>query len=118
MQTYLQVGDPGLGLASVTVAIRGGGGRGQIIGGNAPRVPVCPVNAVRLDVQVHGVNAHIGVALEDLLITPVWHGRVQAADLIVVSNIQHLSLSWLMHGKQNRRRTNRSRQYIEKMKAG
>lgn len=42
--------------------------------------------------QVHGINAHVGITLEDLLIAPVWHERVQAADLIVISNVEHLSL--------------------------
>lgn len=80
-------------MPSVTVAIGGGGGRGQIIGRNAACVPVCPVNAVRLDMQVHGIDTHVGITLEDLLIAPVWHGGVQAADLIVVSDVEHLSWS-------------------------
>lgn len=94
MHTYLHVRDPRVTLASVTVAVGGGGGRRQIIGRNAPCVPVCPVNAACLDMQVHGINAHVGITLEDLLIAPVWHGRVQAADFTVVSNVEHLSLSW------------------------
>lgn len=70
---YLQVGDPGVTLASISVTIggRGGGGGGQIIGRDAPRVPVRPVNAVCLDMQVHGVDAHVGITQEDLLIVPV-----------------------------------------------
>lgn len=95
---HLQVGDPGVTLASVTVAIGGGGGRWQIIRRNAPSVPVCPVNAVCLDMQVHGINAHVGITLEDLLIAPVWHERVQAPDLIVISDVEHLSLSWRYTG--------------------
>lgn len=94
INTYLHVCDPRVTLTLVTVAIGGGGGRRQIIGRNAPCVPVCPVNAVRLDMQVHGVNAHVGITLEDLLIAPVWHGRVQTADLTIVSNVEHLSWSW------------------------
>lgn len=57
-------------------------------------MPVGPVNAIRLHVQVHGINAHVGITLEDLLIVPVWHGRVQAADFIVISDVEDLSLSW------------------------
>lgn len=91
MHAYLHVCDPRVTLASVAVAIGGGGGRRQIIGRNAPRVPVCPVNAVCLHMQVHGINAHVGIALEDLLVAPVRHGRVQAADLTVVGNVEHLS---------------------------
>lgn len=48
--------------------------------------------------QVHGINAHVGIALEDLLIAPVWHGRVQAADLAVVSDVEHLSRSISLAG--------------------
>lgn len=87
---YLKVADPGVTLASVTVAVlRGGGGRGgrQIVGRNAPCVPVCPVNAICLHVQVHGVDAHISIPLQDLLVAPVWHGRVEGADFIVVGDI-------------------------------
>lgn len=91
---YLQVGDPGVTLTSVSVAVGGRRRRRQIIGRDAARVPVCPVNAVCLDVQVHGVDAHVGVTLEVLLIAPVRHGRVQAADLVVVSYVEDLSRSW------------------------
>lgn len=56
-------------------------------------MPVRPVDAVCLDVDVHGVDAHVSIALENLLVTPVRYGRVQAADFIVVGDIQKLSLS-------------------------
>lgn len=94
MYTYLQVGDPGVTLASITVAIRRRGGGGQIIGRDAPGVPICPINTVCLDMQVHGINAYVGITLEYLLVAPVWHERVQAADLIIISNVEHLSLGW------------------------
>lgn len=78
----------------MAVAVGRGGGRGgQVVGGDASRVPVGPVDAVGLDVQVHGVDAHVGVPLEDLLVAPVGHGRVQAADLVVVCDVQDLSWS-------------------------
>lgn len=57
-------------------------------------MPVGPVDAVCLDVDVHGVDAHVSIALENLLITPVRYGRVQAADLIVIGDIQKLPLSY------------------------
>ena len=69
----------------------GGGASGQLVVGDAPRVPVGPEDAVGLDVQVHGVDAHVGVALERLLVAPVGHAGVQAADLVVVGDVQHLS---------------------------
>lgn len=81
-------------MASVAVAVGGGGGRRQIVGRDPPRVPVCPVDPVLLHMQIHGVNAHVSIALEDLLVAPVWHGRVQAAYLTVVSDVEHLSGSW------------------------
>lgn len=56
-------------------------------------MPVCPVNAIRLDMKVHGIYTYISITLEDLLIAPVWYGRVQAADFIVVGNVQNLSWS-------------------------
>lgn len=57
-------------------------------------MPVGPVKAISLHMQVHGVDAHIGVALEGQLVAPVWHRGIQAADLIVVPEIKHMSLSW------------------------
>lgn len=93
MQTYLEAGDPGVTLASVAIAVGGRRGRRQIVGINAPCVPVGPVNATSLHVQVHGVYAHVGVTLQDLLVAPVWHGRVQAADFVVIGYVEDLSLS-------------------------
>jgi len=40
--------------------------------------------------------------MEDLLIAPVWHGRIQATDLIVISDVQHLSQSWRSTGNNVR----------------
>lgn len=54
-------------------------------------MPVGPEDAVALDVQVHCINTHAGIALEGLLIAPVGHARVQAADFVVVSYVQNLS---------------------------
>lgn len=88
MHTYLHVCDPGVGLSSIPIVVGRERGGGQIVGGNAPRVPVRPINAVCLDVDVHGVDAHVSIALENLLVTPVRYGRVQAADFIVVGDIQ------------------------------
>jgi len=49
--TYLKVADSGFALASVTVAVLGGRGGGrQIVGRDAPCVPVCPVDTIRLHV--------------------------------------------------------------------
>lgn len=94
VHTYLHVCHPRVGLSTVAIAVgRERGGR-QIVGRNAPRVPVGPVDAICLDVDVHGVDAHVSIALENLLITPVWYGRVQAADFIVIGDIQKLSLSY------------------------
>lgn len=56
-------------------------------------MPVRPVYAICLDVDVHGVDAHVSIALENLLVAPVWYGRVQAADFIVIGDVEKLSLS-------------------------
>lgn len=53
-------------------------------------MPVGPEDAVGLDVQVHGVDAHVGVTLERLLVHPVGHTGVQAANLVVISDVEHL----------------------------
>lgn len=54
-------------------------------------MPVGPEDAVGLDVQVHSINTHTGIALEGLLIAPVGHAGVQAADFIVVGYVENLS---------------------------
>lgn len=85
-QHYLQVGDPAL--------TRGGGRCGRswkFIGGDAARVPVGPEDAVGFDMQVHRIDTHTGIALEGLLIMPVGHAGVQAADFIVVGDVENLS---------------------------
>lgn len=91
--THLHICDPRVALPPVTVAVGGGRGRRQFIGRNAPCVPVRPVDVVCLDVQVHGIDAHVCITLEDLLVAPVWYGRIQAADLIVIGDVEHLSQS-------------------------
>ena len=91
---YLHVCHSGVSLSTVAIVIGGKGGGRQIVRRNAPSVPVGPVDAICLDVDVHGVNAHISIALENLLVPPVRYGRVQAADFIVIGDIQKLSLSY------------------------
>lgn len=56
-------------------------------------MPVGPEDAVGLDVQVHGVDAHVGVTLEGLLVHPVRHAWVQTADLIIIGDVEHLPVS-------------------------
>lgn len=67
-------------------------------------MPVGPVDAICLDVDVHGVDAHVSIALENLLVAPVRYGRVQAADFIVIADIQKLSLSY--GGIKNKKNNN------------
>lgn len=52
-------------------------------------MPVGPEDAIGLDVQIHGVDAHVGVALEGLLVKPVGHSG-ETADLVVVRDVEHL----------------------------
>lgn len=54
-------------------------------------MPVCPEDTVGFDVEVHGIDANTGVALEGLLIAPVGHARVKATDFIVISNVEYLT---------------------------
>lgn len=56
-------------------------------------MPVRPEDLIGFDVQVHGINAHIGITLERLLIYPVGRAGVQATNLIVVSDVEHLSVA-------------------------
>ncbi len=78
--TYIEVGDTALALPRVAVRVRRRtwwwGWRGQLEAGNARRVPIGPEKAVGLDVQVHGIDAHIGVTLECLLINPLAHIKI------------------------------------------
>ena len=70
-----------------------GGRRGrplEFIGGNAAGVPVGPEDAVGLDVHVHRINPDAGVAMESLLVPPVGHAGVQAADLVIASYVENL----------------------------
>lgn len=93
-QHYLQVGDPALALPSVTVRVGRSwqcGRSWKFIRGDAACVPVGPEDAVSLDVQVHCIDSHAGIALEGLLISPVGHAGIQAADFIVVRDIENLS---------------------------
>lgn len=54
-------------------------------------MPVGPEDAVGFDMQVHRIDTHTGIALEGLLIMPVGHAGVQAADFIVVGDVENLS---------------------------
>lgn len=55
-------------------------------------MPVGPVDAASLDMDIHGIDADALVTLEGLLISRMGVAGEQAADLIVVSNIQDLIL--------------------------
>lgn len=90
-QRHLQVGDPAGALTAVALGVGGRRRRPrELVGGDAAGVPVGPEDAVGLDVQVHGVDADAGVALEGLLVAPAGHPGVQAADLVVVGDVKNL----------------------------
>lgn len=93
LRRYLQVGDPALALPSVAVRVGRGRRLGrplEFVGGNAAGVPVGPKDAVGLDVHVHRIYSNAGVALEGLLVAPVGHAGVQAADLVIVGDVENL----------------------------
>lgn len=89
---YIEVSDAPVDLPPVTV----GSGR-RCSGWQAPigdraRVPVGPVDTAGLDVNIHGVYADALIALEGLLVGRVGVPGEQAADLIVISNVEDLVL--------------------------
>lgn len=55
-------------------------------------MPVGPVDTASLDVDIHGIDADTLVTLEGLLVSRMGVAGEQAADLIVVSDIQDLIL--------------------------
>lgn len=55
-------------------------------------MPVGPVDVASLDVDIHGVDADALVTLEGLLVSRMRVAGEQAADLVVVSNVQDLIL--------------------------
>lgn len=94
MRSDLQVGHSVVALPAVAVGIwRDRSGVRALEHGDPARVPVCPVDGLAFDVQVHGVDANIGVTLEGLLKNPVSVFEVQAADFVVVGYVQDLFFS-------------------------
>lgn len=87
---HIEVGDTSVNLSPVAIGSSGRRGRGQAAVGDGARVPVGPIDTASLDVDVHGIDAHSLVTLEGLLVSRVRVTGEQAADLIVVSNVQDL----------------------------
>lgn len=87
---HIEVGDTSVNLSPVAIGSSGRRGRGQAAVGDGARVPVGPIDTASLDVDVHGVDAHSLVTLEGLLVSRVRVTGEQAADLIVISNVQDL----------------------------
>lgn len=87
------MGDATIDLAPVAVG-SGGGGRGgrQLAVRDPARVPVGPVDFVALDVDVHGIDAHVLVTLEGRLVGRVGVEGVHAPDLVVIRDVEDLVL--------------------------
>lgn len=65
---HIKVGDAPVNLSPVTIGSGGRRSGGQAAVGDGARVPVGPVDAARLDVHIHGVDADALIALEGLLV--------------------------------------------------
>lgn len=65
---HIKVGDTPVDLSPVAIGSSGRRGGGQAPVGDGARVPVGPVDAAGLDVDIHGVDADALVALEGLLV--------------------------------------------------
>lgn len=89
---YIEVGDTPVNLSPVAIGSGGRRGRRQAAVGDGARVPVGPIDTASFDVDIHGINADTLVTLEGLLISRMGVTGEQAADLIVVSNVQDLIL--------------------------
>lgn len=90
--THIEVGDAPVNLSPMAIGSGGRCSRGQAAVGDGACVPVGPVDAASLDVDIHGIDADALVTLEGLLISRMGVAGEQAADLIVVSDIQDLIL--------------------------
>lgn len=90
--THVEVGDTPVNLSPVAVGSGRRCSRWQAAVGDGARVPVGPIDTASLDMDIHGINADALVALECLLVSRMGVPREQAADLIVISNVQDLVL--------------------------
>lgn len=89
--THTEVGGHAVNLPAVAIGVGVGVGRGvQLAVGDLARVPVCPEDLVALDVDIHGVDSHVLVSPEGLLVGGVGVEGVNAADLVIVRDVQHL----------------------------
>lgn len=85
--TYIEMGDTTVELPPVTV---GSGRRSswwQAPIGDCACVPVSPVDAACLDVDIHGIYSDTLITLEGLLVGRLRVPREQAANLVVISNV-------------------------------
>lgn len=86
------MGDTPVNLSSVSVGSGRRGSRWQAAIGDGACVPVGPIDTASLDVDIHGINADTLITLEGLLVSRMGVPGEQAADLIVISNVQDLVL--------------------------
>lgn len=90
ISTYIQVSYSLIDLSLVTVRCSGGGGCRQYSERDLPSMPVTPVDFVLLHIDIHSINAHILITSKCLLICRVGIEWIEASDLIIISNVQHL----------------------------
>lgn len=89
---HIEVGDTSVNLPPVSIRSGGRSGRWQAAVGDGACVPVGPIDPACLDVDIHSINANTLITLEGLLISRMWMAGEQAADLIVISDVQDLVL--------------------------
>lgn len=90
------MGDTPVNLSPVAVGSGGRCGRWQAAVGDGARVPVGPIDTAGFDVDIHGINADTLVTLEGLLVSRMGVTGEQAADLIVIGDVEDLILrAWM-----------------------
>ena len=83
--THIEVGDAPVNLSPVAIGSGGWCSRGQAAVGDGACVPVGPVDAASLDMDIHGIDADALVTLEGLLI-PGYRGIAQG--LVATGRVQ------------------------------
>lgn len=89
---HIEVGDTPVNLSPVAVGSGGRCGRWQAAVGDGARVPVGPIDTAGLDMDIHGIDTDTLVTLEGLLVSRMGVTGEQAADLIVVGDVEDLIL--------------------------
>lgn len=77
---HIKVGDTPVNLSPVAIGSGGRCSRWQAAVGDGARVPIGPVDAASLDMDIHGIDADTLITLEGLLISRMGVTGEQASD--------------------------------------